>query len=265
MKSLIKYVVIVFLILLVISGFTALVRSPFAQDTNEISLTTLVNQINQAEVKEVVVRGEKLEIVLNDEKKETSKKEPGSSISETLLNLGVDQEKLAQVNLDVKNESGFAFYLVNFLPIILPFLLVVFLFWFMFRQAQRGAMSALTFGKTKAKLAGGEGNGKKKLTFKDVAGLTEAKEEISEVVEFLRDPKRFQKLGARIPRGVLLVGSPGTGKTLLAKAVANEANVPFYYVSGSEFVEMFVGVGANRVRDTFEVAKKTAPSTTFIV
>ena len=264
MRSLIKYIAIVFLILLIISGFTALVRSPFAQDENEVSLTTLVNQINQTEVKEVVVRGEKLEIVLNDEKKETSKKEPGSSISETLLNLGVDQEKLAQVNLDVKNESGFAFYLVNFLPIILPFLLVVFLFWFMFRQAQRGAMSALTFGKTKAKLAGGEGNGKKKLTFKDVAGLTEAKEEISEVVEFLRDPKRFQKLGARIPRGVLLVGSPGTGKTLLAKAVANEANVPFYYVSGSEFVEMFVGVGANRVRDTFEVAKKTAPSIVFI-
>ncbi|MBI2669847.1 MAG: ATP-dependent zinc metalloprotease FtsH [Candidatus Yanofskybacteria bacterium] len=265
MKSLIKYIVIVFLILLVISGFTALVRSPFAQDKNEVSLTTLVNQINQAEVKELIVSGEKLEITLKEgDKKEISKKESNSSISETLLNLGVDKEKLALINLDVKNESGFTFYLVNFLPIILPFLLVVFLFWFMFRQAQRGAMSALTFGKTKARLAGGESNGKKKLTFKDVAGLIEAKEEISEVVEFLRDPKRFQKLGARIPRGVLLVGSPGTGKTLLAKAVANEAGVPFYFVSGSEFVEMFVGVGANRVRDTFEVAKKTAPSIIFI-
>ncbi|MBI2063505.1 MAG: ATP-dependent zinc metalloprotease FtsH [Candidatus Yanofskybacteria bacterium] len=264
MRSLIKYIVIVFLILLVISGFTALVRSPFSQDKNEVSLTTLVNQINQEGVKEIIVRGEKLEITLSDDKKELSKKEPGSSISETLFNLGVDKGKLNLVNLDIKNESGLAFYLVNLLPVILPFLLVVFLFWFMFRQAQRGAVSAMTFGKTKARLAGGESNGKKKLTFKDVAGLTEAKEEITEVVEFLRDPKRFQKLGARIPRGVLLVGSPGTGKTLLAKAVANEANVPFYFVSGSEFVEMFVGVGANRVRDTFEVAKKTSPSIIFI-
>lgn len=264
MRSLIKYIAIVFLILLIISGFTALVRSPFASKENEISLTKLVTQINNAEIKSIIVRGEQLEIVLQDDKKETSKKESGASISDTLLNLGTDKAKLAQLNLDIKNESGFAYYLVNFLPIVLPFLLVVFLFWFMFRQAQRGAMSALTFGKTKARLAGTDGNGKKKVTFKDVAGLTEAKEEIGEVVEFLRDPKKFQKLGARIPRGILLVGSPGTGKTLLAKAVANEANVPFFYVSGSEFVEMFVGVGANRVRDTFEMAKKSAPSIIFI-
>ncbi|MBI2062685.1 MAG: ATP-dependent metallopeptidase FtsH/Yme1/Tma family protein [Candidatus Colwellbacteria bacterium] len=264
MKSLIKYVLIVFLIFLVISGFVAIIRSPLSQENNEISLTTLVNQINQGQVKEVTVRGEKLDIVLNDSKKETSKKEAGSSVSDTLINLGTEKDKLTKVSLDVKNESGFGFYIVNFLPIVLPFLLVVFLFWFMFRQAQRGSMSAFTFGKTKARLAGNDGNGKKKVTFGDVAGLTEAKEEITEVVEFLRDPKKFQKLGARIPRGVLLVGSPGTGKTLLAKAVANEAGVPFYYVSGSEFVEMFVGVGANRVRDTFEVAKKTAPSIVFI-
>ncbi len=123
-------------------------------------------------------------------------------------------------------------------------------------------MQALSFGKTKARLANLDG--KKKVTFKDVAGLTEAKEEISEVVEFLKDPQKFHKLGARIPRGIMLIGSPGTGKTLLAKAVANEANVPFYFVSGSEFVEMFVGVGANRVRDTFELAKKTSPSIIFV-
>src|SRR3989344_3723218 len=213
MRNLIKYIAIIFLILLVISGFTALVSSPFSKETMEISLTDLANKINREEVAGIVVLGEKLEITLKDASKEESKKESGSSVSETLLNLGVEKEKLAQVALDIKNESGFSFYLVNFLPIILPFLLVVFLFWFMFRQAQRGAMSALTFGKTKARLAGTESNGKKKLTFKDVAGLIEAKEEISEVVEFLRDPKKFQKLGARIPRGVLLIGSPGTGKT----------------------------------------------------
>src|SRR3990167_10807746 len=132
----------------------------------------------------------------------------------------------------------------------------------MFRQAQKGSMQAFSFGKSRAKLAGTSTN--KKIMFKDVAGLIEAKEEISEVVEFLKEPKKFQKLGARIPRGIMLIGSPGTGKTLLAKAVANEANVPFYFVSGSEFVEMFVGVGANRVRDTFEQAKQTAPSIVFI-
>lgn len=123
-------------------------------------------------------------------------------------------------------------------------------------------MQAFSFGKSKARLANTVG--KKKVTFKDVAGLTEAKEEISEVVEFLKDPQKFRRLGARIPRGIILIGSPGTGKTLLAKAVANEANVPFYFVAGSEFVEMFVGVGANRVRDTFELAKKTSPSIIFV-
>ncbi len=262
MKSLAKYILVVFLILLVLSGFVALFNSPFSEPPTEVSLTTLVNQINQSEVKEIIVRGEKLEITLNNDEKEESKKESGASVSETLINLGVEQAQLREVNLDIKNESGFGFYLASFLPILLPFLLIIFLFWFMFRQAQKGSMQAFTFGKSRAKLA--ESNGKKKLTFKDVAGLTEAKEEISEVVEFLRDPKKFHKLGAHIPRGILLIGPPGTGKTLLAKAVANEANVPFYFVSGSEFVEMFVGVGANRVRDTFEVAKKTAPSIIFI-
>ncbi len=272
MRNLIKYVAIVFLILLIISGITALVHSPFTSDKNEVSLTKLVNQINNSEVKGITVRGEQLEITLKDDpslkdaasKLETSKKEVGISVSESLVNLGVDKTKFGQVNLDVQNESGLGYYLTNLLPIILPFLLVIFLFWFMFRQAQRGAMSAMTFGKTKARLAGNDDNGKKKVTFASVAGLLEAKQEISEVVEFLRDPKKFQKLGARIPRGVLLVGSPGTGKTLLAKAVANEAGVPFYFVSGSEFVEMFVGVGANRVRDTFEMAKKTSPSIIFV-
>jgi len=252
-----------------LSGFVALFSSPFSQKSEEISLSKLVTQINKGEVENIVVRGEQLEIILihksEDEpaQKETSKREPGASVSESLLNLGADKTKLSQVNLDIKNETGFGYYLVNLLPIILPFLLVVFLFWFMFRQAQRGSMQAFSFGKTRAKLAG-DSSGRKKVTFKDVAGLTEAKEEISEVVEFLRDPDKFKKLGARMPRGILLIGTPGTGKTLLAKAVANEANVPFYFVSGSEFVEMFVGVGANRVRDTFEIAKKTSPSIIFV-
>ena len=259
----IKYVLIVFLVLLLFSGMIAAFGYPFSQNKAEISLTQLVGQINGSQVKGIVVQGDIIEITLNNDGKERANKEPGVSIAETLVNLGVDKTKLSQISVDIKNESGFTYYLVNFLPIILPFLLIVFIFWFMFRQAQRGSMQAFSFGKTKARLAGGT-DGKKKVTFDDVAGLTEAKEEISEVVEFLSDPKKFQKLGARIPRGILLIGAPGTGKTLLAKAVANEANVPFYFVSGSEFVEMFVGVGANRVRDTFEIAKKTAPSIIFI-
>ncbi len=263
MRSLVKYILLVFLILLTLSGLFAIFYSPLAPAKDEVSLTKLVNQINGSEVKEIIVRSNNLEVTLNNDSKERAMKEPNISIAETLINLGVDKAKLSQINLDVKTESGLSYYLINFLPIILPFLLVIFLFWFMFRQAQRGTMQAFSFGRTKARLAGG-GDGKKKLMFDDVAGLTEAKEEISEVVEFLSDPKKFHKLGARIPRGILLIGAPGTGKTLLAKAVANEANVPFYFVSGSEFVEMFVGVGANRVRDTFEIAKKTAPSIIFI-
>ncbi len=263
MKSLIKYVLIVFLVLLLVSGLIAAFGYPFSQNKTEVSLTQLVSQINSSQVKGIIVQGDIIEITLNNDSKELTNKEPNVSIAEILVNLGADKTKLNQISVDVKSDSGFTYYLVNFLPIILTFLFIIFIFWFMFRQTQRGTMQAFSFGKTKARLAGGD-DGKKKVTFDDVAGLTEAKEEISEVVEFLSDPKKFQKLGARIPRGILLIGAPGTGKTLLAKAVANEANVPFYFVSGSEFVEMFVGVGANRVRDTFEMAKKTAPSIIFI-
>jgi cell division protease FtsH len=264
MKSLIRYILIVFVILIVLSGIFAIFQSPSSTVKPEISLTTLVQQINSAQVKQIDVKGDNLDITLiKDNAMETSKKETGVSIGDSLINLGVDKTKFSQVNIEVKNDAGLGYYLVSYLPIILPSIFVLLIFWLMFRQAQRGAASAFSFGKSKAKIAT-DGDGKKKTTFKDVAGLTEAKEEVSEVVEFLKDPKRFHKLGARIPRGILLVGAPGTGKTLLAKAVANEAGVPFFYVSGSEFVEMFVGVGASRVSSTFETAKKTSPSIIFI-
>ncbi|MDP3954653.1 MAG: ATP-dependent zinc metalloprotease FtsH [bacterium] len=261
MKSIFKYLLIVFVVLLVLSGFAALFQSPFAS-TGEVSLSGLANKITAGEVKEIVVHGDNLDITLTNDEKLKSKKEAGVAITETLTSLGITPEQLNALNINVKDESGFAFYAINFLPILLPILFIGFIFWFMLRQAQRGSMQAFSFGKSKARLV--VGNGKKRITFKDVAGLIEAKEEVTEVVEFLKDPARFHKLGARIPRGVLLVGSPGTGKTLLAKAVANEAGVPFFFVSGSEFVEMFVGVGASRVRDTFEAAKKTSPSIIFI-
>ncbi|MBI2062350.1 MAG: ATP-dependent zinc metalloprotease FtsH [Candidatus Yanofskybacteria bacterium] len=246
-------------------------QSPL-EKAGEVSVSELVAKINDGQVKEITVKGDNLEIILKDGdlptgqagKKLVSQKEAGVSAFETLINLGADKDKLSALNIQIKDETGTVeAILSSILPIVLPFLLIVFIFWYMFNKAQKGSMQAFSFGKSKARLAGLK-NGKKQITFKDVAGLIEAKEEISEVVEFLKDPKKFHKLGARIPRGILLVGSPGTGKTLLAKAVASEARVPFYFVSGSEFVEMFVGVGANRVRDMFELAKKTAPAIVFI-
>ena len=262
-KQLTKYISIVFLILLTAAGLVLLFQSPLEKADN-VSLSELVTKVNSGEVKEITVKGDSLNIVLKDgDKKLISQKESGISAFETLLNLGANKDKLSSSNIQVKDEIGtMGMILSSIIPVVLPFLLIILIFWYMFRQAQKGSMQAFSFGKSKAKLA--SKNGKKQVTFKDVAGLIEAKEEISEVVEFLKDPKKFHKLGARIPRGILLVGSPGTGKTLLAKAVASEANVPFYFVSGSEFVEMFVGVGANRVRDMFELAKKTAPAIVFI-
>ena len=261
MKIFAKYIVIVFLVLIAATSLVVLFESS-QKETPVVPLSELVVKINAGEVNKIEVKGEVLEVALNNDDKLLAKKEPGISVFETLLNLGADKEKLSATSIEIKEPSGAVVVLSNLLPAILPFILIVLIFWFMFRQAQKGSMQAFSFGKTKARLAG-LANGKK-VMFKDVAGLIEAKEEISEVVEFLREPKKFHKLGARIPRGILLIGTPGTGKTMLAKAVANEAHVPFYFVSGSEFVEMFVGVGANRVRDTFEMAKKTSPSIVFI-
>ena len=262
MKSIFKYIFIVFVILLGLSGLFTLFEKP-NQAKENISLSQVVAKINSREAKEILVKGDILEIKTAEENKlYKSKKEPGISVAETLVNLGVDKTKLSQVNINVKEESGFVLILANILPFVLPLLFILFIFWFMFRQTKQGAMQAFSFTKSKARLA--LPSNKKKITFRDVAGLQEVKQEIEEVVEFLKEPAKFHKLGAKIPRGILLIGAPGTGKTLLAKAVANEANVPFYFVSGSEFVEMFVGVGANRVRDTFEQAKQTAPSIVFI-
>ena len=262
MKSIAKYTIIVILILTTLAVGVNIIANNIQKKDN-ISLSTLVTKINADEVSTITVQGDNLEVALKNNQKLKSQKESGSSLSESINNLGVDKEKLAKVSVEIKPESDTWTYIGFAVTQILPFILIGLVIWYMFGQAQKGAMNAFMFSRSKAKLAEEKEN-QKKITFKDVAGLTEAKEEIQEVVEFLKDPEKFRKLGARIPRGVLLVGSPGTGKTLLAKAVANEAGVPFYYVSGSEFVEMFVGVGANRVRDTFEQAKRSAPAIIFI-
>jgi len=193
----------------------------------------------------------------------TSKKEAGTALSDTLTNYGVTPEELAQVAIEVKSPSGFLFWLGALAPFIFPLIFILFLIWFLTRQVKGAGMQAFSFGQSKAKMID-PNDGKQKVTFKDVAGVKEAKEELSEIVDFLKNPKKFIQIGAQIPKGVLLMGAPGTGKTLLARAVAGEAGVSFFSISGSEFVEMFVGVGASRVRDLFKMAKMSAPAIIFI-
>jgi len=201
-------------------------------------------------------------VVYNDGTEGTSRKEPTSTLVEQLLALGVPAEKLApsNVKIEIKPPSSWVGILTA-LGYILPFVLFAGLFWWIFRQAQGSNNQAMSFGKSRARMFSGENP---TVTFADVAGVEESKEELQEVVEFLREPQKFIQLGARIPKGVLLVGPPGTGKTLLAKAVSGEAGVPFFSISGSEFVEMFVGVGASRVRDLFDQAKRHSPCIIFV-
>ncbi|PIR41059.1 MAG: cell division protein FtsH [Candidatus Yanofskybacteria bacterium CG10_big_fil_rev_8_21_14_0_10_46_23] len=265
MKNIFKYIAYVFIILLILSAITALVQSPLTgSPPKSISLSNLVNNINRAEVETILISGNNLEITYTDSSRAQARKEDGVGLSESLANLEVNPAQLSQVDIRVKDEDTLDLFVQNILPILLPFAFVLLIFWFMFRQSRQGAGQALSFGRSKARLANMADDTKKKVTFKDVAGLEEVKEEVTEIVEFLKNPRKFHRLGARIPRGVLLIGPPGTGKTLLAKATANEAGVPFFYVSGSEFVEMFVGVGASRVSNMFETAKKTAPAIIFI-
>lgn len=263
MEKLLKNISIVVFAFLLISGLMVLYSSP-VQKPVEVSLSELANQINDGKVKDIAVEENDLNINLIDGTKEKSVKESQSSLTESLSNYGVDKEKTKGVKIEIKQPSGWGSFVQGILlPFLLPFALVGAFIWFMLRQAQRGNSQALSFGLSKARMTDPKDK-KKRTTFADVAGAKEAKEELGEIVEFLKHPKKFIAVGAKIPRGVLLLGSPGTGKTLMAKAVAGEAGVPFFNISGSEFVEMFVGVGASRVRDLFKQAKKSAPAIVFI-
>ncbi len=262
MKKLITNIFLTFLILFVISGIFTLYSSPFEKQ-KEVPLNELVNQINEGGVAKIIVEENNLNIELKDGTKEKSRKEQESSLTQSLINYGVNQERLKEIKLEVKQASGLSAWLGAILPFAIPVIFMVLFLWFMFRQAQAGQTQALSFGKSNPRLTNPLDK-KNKITFKDVAGVEEAKEELKEIVDFLKHPKKFIDIGARIPRGVLLMGPPGSGKTLLARAVAGEANVPFFHISGSEFVEMFVGVGASRVRDLFKTAKKQAPSIVFV-
>ncbi|KKQ51704.1 MAG: ATP-dependent zinc metalloprotease FtsH [Parcubacteria group bacterium GW2011_GWD2_38_11] len=263
MEKLLKNIGFVVLFFLLASTIMILYSGP-KQKPAEISLSELASQVNDGKVKNISVNGNDLAIELNEGTKEKSIKEPQSSLTESLNNYGVDKEKIKGVKIDIKQASGFSAFASNILlPFLLPFLLIGAFIWFMLRQAQRGNSQAMSFGMSKARMTDPKDKNKR-TTFADVAGAKEAKEELGEIVEFLKHPKKFIAIGAKIPKGVLLLGSPGTGKTLMAKAVAGEAGVPFFNISGSEFVEMFVGVGASRVRDLFKQAKKSAPAIVFI-
>ncbi|NCN52937.1 ATP-dependent metallopeptidase FtsH/Yme1/Tma family protein [Candidatus Wolfebacteria bacterium] len=227
----------------------------------ELTISELANKINEEQVEKITVQGNNLLIDLKGDERAVAQKESELGLSETLNNYGVEGTALQSVTLEIQDESGFKFWMSILIPTLLPLIIIVGMFWFIFRQAKGGANQAFNFGKSKLKMFG---NFKGKISFNDVAGLKEAKQELREVVEFLKDPKKFLKMGARIPRGVLLVGPPGTGKTLLARATAGESGVPFFYLSASEFVEMFVGVGASRTRDAFQTAKNSAPAILFI-
>ncbi len=228
-----------------------------------LALTDLVKKINAGEVTMISVNGDELTVSLKNGENLLTKKETESSLTQTLANYGVSKDALADVVIEVQNPSGLLFWVSAILPFLLPFILIGIFFWLAARQVQRANVQAFTFGQSRARVIQPDSK-KEKITFKEVAGAKEAKEELQEIVEFLRNPKKFADIGARIPKGVLLMGAPGTGKTLLARAVAGEAGVPFFHMSGSEFVEMFVGVGASRVRDLFKMAKRAAPAIMFI-
>ena len=255
-QSLFRGLVILFSIVLIFSFVYQGQEKP-----QEIGIAELASKIEAHEVSRIVVNGNKLNVALSDGSTVVSQKESETGITQTLNNYGVSPEALSQISLEVQDESGAAYWARILIPMLLPLIVIGFFFWFLMRQAKTGVNQAFTFGRANIHLFT---NFREKVSFKDVAGLKEAKNELEEVVDFLKEPKKYLEMGAKIPRGVLLMGPPGTGKTLLARAVAGEAGVPFFHISASEFVEMFVGVGASRTRDAFSTAKKASPSIIFI-
>ena len=228
-----------------------------------VSISSLAADVIAGKVTTITVQGDKLAATYTDKSQKSAKKEAGTALSDTLKNYGVTPEELSKVSIEVQNEGGVQYWFLNLAPIILPLLLIAVFVWYLSRQVRGAGMQAFTFGQSKARMIDPKDKNSR-VTFADVAGAKEAKEELTEIVDFLKNPKKFLDIGARIPKGVLLMGAAGTGKTLLARAVAGEAGVPFYSISGSEFVEMFVGVGASRVRDLFRMAKSSAPSIIFV-
>jgi len=256
-SSIIYLLLFVAIIVMVVYNFQQQSTSNAVMTINELALA-----IQSGDVERVTEDDNRLLVVKTDGTESTSHKEPGATMVEQLKELGVTSEQLAfgKIKIEIKPPSAWL-GIATALGYFIPFILLAGVFWFVFRQAQGSNNAAMSFGKSRARMFTGD---QPTVTFDDVAGVEEAKEELYEVVEFLREPEKFISLGARIPKGVLLVGAPGTGKTLMAKATSGEAGVPFFSISGSEFVEMFVGVGASRVRDLFDQAKRQSPCIVFV-
>jgi len=255
-------VIAIFVILAILFGLTTTTE----EKPEEISLSRLAEKVNQNEIAEIAVIGSSLEIIDREGNKLLAQREIETSLSETLINYGVSAEMIRAVDISIKKPqdwSWLGFFVIAFLPLVF----FILFFWYMFKQARgggAGGIQSMEFTKSKARLFGAEERKKDKTTLNDVAGLKEVKEELQEIVDFLKNPKKFHAMGARIPRGVLLIGPAGVGKTLLARAIAGEADVNFFHTSGSTFVELFVGTGAARIRDLFATAKKSPAAIIFI-
>ncbi len=260
-KKLLKNIILIFVVFLTISFIFAFFNQK--EQIPEIYLSQVVAKINAEEIQRIEVIDKKLRIINYEGKIFYSRREFDVGLNESLTGLGMKENKLANVEIVVKEirDDGWVFtVLILFLPLVLIF----FFFFYIIKQAKGGMNQAFDFSKMQARVFTNKNQLKERITFNDVAGLEEAKEELVEIVDFLKNPKKYFKIGAKIPRGILLVGPPGTGKTLLAKALANEANIPFFSISGSEFIEMFVGVGSSRVRSLFSNAKKNKRAIIFI-
>lgn len=251
---------IYFLLVVALGAFLYIILNNQGNNVSEtVSIVEIAALVRNGNVQELLVDGDEV-IAITGGAQIGSRKETGVGLIETLHNLGVTDDQMSSVDIQIEAPSGWQVY-GGILLALLPILLIVVFFIFILRQAQGAGSQVFSFSKSRARMFSGD---KPTVTFEDVAGNEEAKQDLEEVVEFLKEPQKFASLGARIPTGVLLVGPPGTGKTLITKAVAGEAGVPFFNISGSEFVEMFVGVGASRVRDLFEQAKKNSPCIIFI-
>ncbi len=259
-----QIIVIIFLAFLLITAvYSEFSSTSTTTETGTTSLSGLANDINNGNITSLNVQTDQIVANYKDKTTKVAQKEADSSITESLTRLGVSSAHLASTTITVEGPSGFWYWMGQLAPFLAPLIFLAFFIWLLTRQMKGAGMQALSFGQSKARITLPDDK-KQKVTFKDVAGAKEAKQELLEIVDFLRNPKKFIDIGAEIPKGVLLMGAPGTGKTLLARAVAGEAGVAFFSISGSEFVEMFVGVGASRVRDLFKMAKEAAPAIVFV-